>query len=114
MMGVILFNAGSFFRYLDARSRGAKGKSFLAAPGPGVTLGVFWSTLYQYFAHVYRKGKYRNQALVNVTILFVISRLVDELFGFDPVVDAHKPILVLLKALRQVYRLGPQKEVAVE
>lgn len=117
MVAVILFSTGQFVRSLDSRTRGLSAKSFLATPSfPGISLGLLFSSLYQYFGYEYQGGKHRNKALTSLTLLFVLYKLLDDAFGFDALAHLHEggPVVAILKVLRSVFKLGPQNKNAVK
>jgi len=110
MAGITMFNGGAFWRHLDLLSRGKQSKTFLAAPGAGVTKGAVWTALYWFSAYGYQGGTHRNRSLVLLTALFCILELIEDYFDFDPLGwdNAHSPLLTLLGKLRKTFKLGPQ------
>jgi len=107
--GVVLYNMGSIFQYLDYKARGKNfGKTFLAEPGSDVTRGALLALGYVYFARVFRQGRYRNQMLVVLSLLEVFIEVLEDIFDFDAYEHVHKLVLPMLKVLRRSFALGPR------
>eukprot|EP00930_Biecheleria_cincta_P083400 TRINITY_DN72984_c0_g1_i1.p1 TRINITY_DN72984_c0_g1~~TRINITY_DN72984_c0_g1_i1.p1 ORF type:complete len:265 (-),score=24.02 TRINITY_DN72984_c0_g1_i1:217-1011(-) len=109
MVGVILFQSGSFWRLLDERSRGKSTESFLTAPGSGVSRGIAMALLYWYVGHGFAGGRHRNRALLALTTCYILLDMLQDICGFDAFAKVHKPALASLSALRDICHLGPSK-----
>lgn len=108
LSGVVSYNMGSIFQYLDCKARGKNpGKTFLAEPGSDVTRGALLACSYVYFARVFRQGRYRNQMLVVLSLLEVFIEIVEDILDFDAYEHIHKLVLPTLKVLRRSFALGP-------
>jgi len=106
--GIVLFNSGSLFRWLDQRCRGKPAKTFLAEPGSGVTRGIILALIYRYFGHSFMQGKHRNTALVTLSLLVTVLGVLEESFNFDAFAHAHYPVHSLLRAVCHRLELGPK------
>jgi hypothetical protein len=107
MAGIVLYNTGSLFKYLDARARGEKEKTFLCEPNSDVTRGAVLALLYYFFAYVFQQGKQRNRALVVLNFFEVVVEVLEDYFDFDAYARLHEPGLYLLRSLRRHLALGP-------
>jgi len=109
MVSGVLFQAESFFRYLDRRARGKQVKSFLAEPGSDMTRATSLALLYWYFGYGFQNGRFRNRAVVAICLLYTALEVVEDVCDVDGFEYVHKPVLSLLIALRKILHLGPAK-----
>lgn len=108
MATAVLFNSGSVFRYLDAKGRGKQAKVCWAEPGSDLTRALVVGIMYYYVGRGFRRGAFRNRALVAISLSYTILEMLEDWFDFDAFEQAHKPTLSLLRVLRRIFRLGPQ------
>eukprot|EP00932_Pfiesteria_piscicida_P000662 SRR837773.10648.p2 GENE.SRR837773.10648~~SRR837773.10648.p2 ORF type:complete len:145 (-),score=37.28 SRR837773.10648:97-483(-) len=83
MAGILLCNSGSWFRWLDMRSRGKNVKCFLSEPGSDVYRGITLAMLYVYLGRKFQGGKYRNKVVVLICLAEIILEFLEDMFDFD-------------------------------
>lgn len=109
MVGVVLYNSGAFFRWLDRLGRGKETGSFLQTPPrSSVTRGAALAVMYYYLGHLHRGGKRRNSSVIALTVAVVCLELLENILGFDGFARLHEPVHAVLKALQSTFQLGPQ------
>lgn len=107
MAGILLFNCGSFWRWIDQRARGKNVKTFLADPGSGVTRGALLALFYLFFGRLWQGGKHRNKVLLFVCLSEVAIEMMEDDQDFDAWANVHKPIAAFGERLRRTFALGP-------
>eukprot|EP00928_Gymnodinium_smaydae_P044877 TRINITY_DN29952_c0_g1_i1.p1 TRINITY_DN29952_c0_g1~~TRINITY_DN29952_c0_g1_i1.p1 ORF type:complete len:300 (-),score=41.68 TRINITY_DN29952_c0_g1_i1:2-856(-) len=110
MMGAVLTSSGAFCRGLDARSRGERVPSPLAAPSNGMARGAAWALLYWYLSRGFRGGKHRNKALVGLTWLWIVLDYAEDFCGFDAHELVLRPLAMLVVRASRALSLGPHDE----
>mmetsp|Transcript_81028 Transcript_81028/g.211205 ORF Transcript_81028/g.211205 Transcript_81028/m.211205 type:complete len:159 (-) Transcript_81028:43-519(-) len=101
MTSIVLYNAGSVFRWMDARCRGKQAKTFLAEPGSSVARAAVLAVLYTYFGRVLHGGKFRNKVLVIISVLEIALEVLEDAFNFDAFAALGGPLCKLLASMQQ-------------
>jgi len=105
--GLLMYNAGSAVRCLDARLRGQRPSSFLSSPGSGVSKSVVLTLAYCLFGRILWGGRRRDAACAALCWLVVAVEVAEDVLDFDAFARVHQPGLLLLQLLQRRFHLGP-------
>lgn len=109
LASVLLYHGGSLFRWADTRLRGKPAKTFLSAPGTGMTKAVVVAFLW--LRTRAEGGLARDRAMVAICTAMTCLDLLEEVFGFrNPLEDVHRPAAAFLQILRRSLSLGGDLE----
>jgi len=83
IVSIVLYKAGSLFRWLDSKGRGRDVKTFLAEPDAGVARAATFCCIYVLLGKTLWGGRHRNKVLTHMSLVVVILEILEDIFGFD-------------------------------